>query len=241
MYRVELDRDSFGQTRFDADRRPARIAATMPVDVRPGPPPAAAVMRGLDVVLAAAASIVFLPVVAIVAAAIKLEDGGPVLFCQERIGHRGKRFRCWKFRSMCVDAEARLAEILASDPQLRDEWETDRKLKVDPRITRIGEFLRKTSLDELPQLFNILRGEMSVVGPRPIVASEIACYDRWYRYYTAVKPGLTGLWQVSGRNDVSYRRRVAMDRFFSRMHSLELYAFIVLATLPAVLLRRGSY
>jgi exopolysaccharide production protein ExoY len=177
----------------------------------------------------------------LIGALIKLQDGGPVLFTQERIGKGGVRFRCHKFRSMRPDAEARLASILSSDPALRREWELSQKLTQDPRITALGDFLRRSSLDELPQLFNILKGQMSLVGPRPIVESEIRRYGRWYRYYTTVRPGLTGLWQVSGRSDVDYRRRVAMDRLYVRTRSLNSYVWIVCATLPAVLIRRGSY
>ena len=129
----------------------------------------------------------------------------------------------------------------AWDPELRREWETTFKLRRDPRITALGAFLRKSSLDELPQLFNILKGEMSVVGPRPIVAAEVARYGRWYRDYCNVRPGLTGLWQVSGRNDVNYRRRVALDVAYARRRSLGLYLKIIIATVPAVLLRNGSY
>jgi exopolysaccharide production protein ExoY len=164
-----------------------------------------------------------------------------VLFAQKRNGRGGRRFRCYKFRSMRPDAEIYLKQLLSTDPVLRREWEQTHKLKQDPRITPLGDFLRRSSLDELPQLFNIIRGEMSIVGPRPIVDSEIHHYGRWYRYYTRVRPGLTGLWQVSGRSDVSYRRRVAMDRLYVRTRSLNSYVWILLATAPAVLMRRGSY
>ena len=197
--------------------------------------------RALDIVISALAIVLLAPAAVVISVLIKFHDGGPILFSQERIGRDGRRFRCWKFRSMRPDAEVHLAVLLASDSGLRRQWELHRKLKDDPRITPLGDFLRRSSLDELPQLLNILRGDMSVVGPRPIVDSEIVCYDRWFRYYVAVKPGLTGLWQVSGRNDVTYRRRIAMDRFFFRAHSIELYFRILLATAPAVLMRRGSY
>lgn len=203
--------------------------------------PAMTAQRALDVVVAIAAGFVFLPVMAFIVLLIKAQGDGPVLFSQERIGLNGKPFRCFKFRSMVTDAETHLASLLASDPELAHEWRLNRKLRCDPRITAIGAFLRKTSLDELPQIYNILRGEMSVVGPRPILASEAGMYARWIDYYLAVKPGLTGLWQVSGRNNVSYRRRVAMDRAFAVRFSIKLYLFIILATIPAVLLRRGSY
>jgi len=200
-----------------------------------------ALERAFDVVLALGALVFFAPVMLIVAVAIWLQDGGPAFFVQTRMGRGAEPFSCLKFRTMVVDAEERLAALLASDPVARTEWARDQKLRRDPRITALGAFLRKSSLDELPQLFNILRGEMSVVGPRPIVKAEVPRYGRWYRDYCSVRPGLTGLWQVSGRNDVDYRRRVALDVAYARRRSLGLYLRIVLATIPAVLLRSGSY
>jgi exopolysaccharide production protein ExoY len=142
---------------------------------------------------------------------------------------------------MAPDAETRLAELLVADQAARCEWERDHKLKNDPRITRIGAFLRKSSLDELPQLLNVLAGHMSLVGPRPIVASEIAKYGQHFPAYCSVRPGITGLWQVSGRNDVSYQRRIAMDVAYSRGNSFALYCKLLAKTIPAVLLRKGSY
>jgi lipopolysaccharide/colanic/teichoic acid biosynthesis glycosyltransferase len=197
--------------------------------------------RCLDVILALAAIIAVLPLLVAISLTIKLQDKGPALFSQERLGRGGRRFRCHKFRSMHTDAETRLAALLDADPQLREEWAQHHKLKDDPRITPIGAFLRRSSLDELPQLFNILKGEMSLVGPRPIVEAEIAKYGRWYAYHQAVTPGLTGLWQVCGRSDVSYRRRVALDRLYVRIDGLWTYLWIIAATVPAVLRRNGSY
>jgi lipopolysaccharide/colanic/teichoic acid biosynthesis glycosyltransferase len=196
--------------------------------------------RTLDASLAFIVIIALLPLLALISLMIKLADGGPVLFSQERLGKSGKRFRCYKFRSMRPDAEAHLKIVLAADPDLRREWELNHKLRADPRITPLGDFLRRSSLDELPQLFNIVAGNMSIVGPRPIVETEIQRYGRWYRYYTAVRPGLTGLWQVSGRNDVDYRRRIAMDRLYVTTRSINSYVWILCATVPAVLTRRGS-
>jgi exopolysaccharide production protein ExoY len=203
--------------------------------------PTASIRRALDVTIALAAAIFLSPLILLIGVAIALQRDGPVLFVQERVGHRGKPFACYKFRSMVPNAEARLAAILASSPALRAEWAEYRKLKRDPRNTLFGEFLRSTSLDELPQLYNILKGDMSLVGPRPILSSELALYGRWLSCYTSVRPGLTGLWQVSGRNLVSYRRRVAMDRFYARAFSIKLYVRILFATIPAVVFRRGSY
>jgi len=181
------------------------------------------------------------PLMIVVAIAIKIQDGGPVFFGHSRIGYEGRSFRCWKFRSMVVDAEARLAALLARSPEARREWEADQKLRDDPRVTLLGRILRVSSIDELPQLFNVLRGEMSLVGPRPIVTGEVARYGRRFSQYCSVRPGITGLWQISGRNDVSYRRRVAMDTVFANTLSLSLYLKILFATVPAVLKREGSY
>jgi lipopolysaccharide/colanic/teichoic acid biosynthesis glycosyltransferase len=183
----------------------------------------------------------FLPVLLLVAAAVFLQDGGPVIFAHSRIGRNGKPFRCYKFRSMRIDAETRLAEVLAADPLARAEWARTHKLKRDPRVTPLGDFLRKSSLDELPQFLNVIRGEMSLVGPRPIVEAERAKYGRRFQSYCAVKPGITGLWQVSGRNDVSYRTRVALDTCYAKNKSLALDLYILVMTIPCVLRSRGSY
>ncbi|MCI3132729.1 sugar transferase [Phenylobacterium aquaticum] len=181
------------------------------------------------------------PLMLAVAIGIKLQDGGPILFGHQRIGFGGRSFRCWKFRSMVVDAESRLQALLVKDPAAKAEWEADHKLRMDPRVTAFGRFLRVSSLDELPQLLNVIAGEMSLVGPRPIVSAEVARYGRWFKAYTSVRPGITGLWQISGRNDVSYRQRVAMDVLFARKRSVGQYIRILLGTVPAVLSRSGSY
>ncbi|WP_300572685.1 sugar transferase [Phenylobacterium sp.] len=197
--------------------------------------------RFLDIVIALAVLLFIAPLMLVIAGLIKLQDGGPALFRQSRIGQGGQVFKCLKFRTMVTDAEVRLNALLARDPEARREWELDHKLRKDPRITALGAFLRKSSLDELPQLFNVLKGEMSLVGPRPIVTAEIPRYGRWFAYYCAVKPGVTGLWQVNGRNDVSYRRRVALDVLYARTVGVRRYVQIMAATVPAVLLRSGSY
>jgi exopolysaccharide production protein ExoY len=195
----------------------------------------------MNIVVTLAALLFLLPVMVVVALAIYAQDGGPILFAHRRIGCNGRTFYCLKFRSMAVDAEKRLADLLASDPAARAEWERDHKLRADPRVTRLGAFLRKSSLDELPQLFNVLRGDMSLVGPRPIVEAEVAKYGRRFREYCAVKPGITGLWQVSGRNDTSYRTRVALDSLYAQRRNVGLDAYIIACTVPAVLAKRGSY
>lgn len=199
------------------------------------------IIRLLDIFISLAVLIFFSPVLALVAVAVKLQDNGPVFFGHTRIGCDGQEFKCFKFRSMLVDAEARLQRLLEADPVARAEWAKDHKLKNDPRITAFGLLLRKTSIDEFPQLWNVLKGDMSLVGPRPIVRTEIRKYGKSFRQYASVRPGLTGLWQVAGRNDVSYSRRVAMDRLFSRRKSVSLYLYILFMTVPAVLMQRGSY
>lgn len=197
--------------------------------------------RVFDICFSAVFLALLAPVMLATALAIYLEDGGGVLFSQSRLGFAGRSFRCFKFRSMCMDAEERLGALLDVSPAARAQWEQDHKLKVDPPITRVGAFIRKYSLDELPQLFNVLRGEMTLVGPRPIIQAEVWRYGRRFGHYCAVKPGLTGLWQVNGRNDASYRSRVAMDVVYARNRGPFLDLKILLATIPAVILSRGSY
>ncbi|GAA4773505.1 sugar transferase [Stakelama sediminis] len=198
------------------------------------------VFRLIDIAVALVALIFFLPVMVLIALAIYAQDRGPVVFAHQRLGQNGRRFPCLKFRSMVNDADRVLRDVLSSNPAMRAEWDRDHKLRDDPRITPLGNFLRRTSLDELPQLINILRGDMSLVGPRPIVEGEIPRYGRYIRNYYSVRPGLTGIWQVSGRSNVTYRRRVAMDVVYARCASLGLNIRILLATVPAVLTSRGS-
>jgi exopolysaccharide production protein ExoY len=195
----------------------------------------------MNVSIAVVALLFFLPLMILVAVAIWCQDRGPILFAHKRIGKGGRKFPCLKFRSMAVDAQDRLQDLLARDPAAREEWERDHKLRNDPRVTKLGAFLRKTSLDELPQLFNVIRGDMDIVGPRPIVDAEVAKYGNRFKHYCSVNPGITGLWQVSGRNDTSYRSRVAMDCVYTRSKSIGLDLKVMVATVPAVLLRKGSY
>ncbi len=203
-----------------------------------GPPPG---VRVLDIACSLAALVFFAPFLIVLVLLVWLGDGASPIFAQRRIGRGGRMFRCFKLRTMVPDAEARLEKLLARDPAAREEWARDQKLRRDPRITPIGRFLRTSSFDELPQLYNVLRGDMSIVGPRPIVDAEKVRYGRYIRDYCSVPPGITGLWQISGRNDVSYRRRVALDVTYARAKSLPLDLKIIVATIPAVLLRRGSY
>lgn len=192
-----------------------------------------------DYVLALLLLVAFLPVFALIALLIK-RDGGPVFFRQERIGSFGRPFTCLKFRSMVVNSDEILDHLIQRDPDVAAEWSTTQKLRNDPRVTAIGRFLRATSLDELPQLLNVLRGEMSLVGPRPIVASEVRRYGNSILLYTETKPGLTGLWQVSGRSDTSYERRVQIDGWYVKNWTLWHDIAILIKTLPAVLRRRGA-
>ncbi len=197
--------------------------------------------RLLDILGASLILLVVLPFLCLLAIAIKCDSRGPLFFAQRRIGRDGREFSCFKFRTMCVDADAELQRLLSASAALRFEWAQDQKLRHDPRVTRLGRLIRRLSLDEFPQLINIIRGDMSLVGPRPIVAAEITRYGRYITDYCAVRPGLTGLWQVSGRNDVSYRRRVSMDRIYVRNKSVWFDLVILFRTVPVVLGSKGSY
>jgi exopolysaccharide production protein ExoY len=184
--------------------------------------------------------IAFSPLLLVICIAIWRSDGAPILFGHYRVGKEGRLFKVLKFRSMRVDAQQRLAELLATDKAARAEWERDFKLTNDPRVTPIGGFLRRTSLDELPQLLNVLRGEMMLVGPRPITVQELRRYgdSRWH--YLSVTPGMTGLWQVSGRNDLSYGERVALDRSYVETRTIGLDVEILVRTALVVATGRGA-
>lgn len=197
--------------------------------------------RAFDVCGALAALIVFSPLFVMLAALVKLSDGGSIFFRHARIGRNGQIFDCLKFRTMVPDGDAVLAAHLATHPEQRAEWLATRKLKDDPRVTRFGTVLRKLSLDELPQLINILQGDMSIVGPRPVVKKELELYGKGASYYLKSRPGLTGLWQISGRNDVSYAQRVAYDMHYVENWSLVFDVKIILRTVPVVCTARGSY
>jgi exopolysaccharide production protein ExoY len=202
----------------------------------------AVLKRLLDVAGALGLLVTLFPALLLIAVLVKA-SGGPVLFSHERVGRGGRRFGCLKFRSMTVDSAKRLETLLAIDAEARAEWEATRKLKRDPRVTTVGRFLRASSLDELPQLINVLRGEMSLVGPRPVQAAELATYygPAAAAQYASVRPGITGLWQVSGRNDTSYDARVAMDLRYLANPTLLGDLCILLRTPFAVLRRRGAY
>lgn len=182
-----------------------------------------------------------LPLLAVLALAVCFSSSGPIVFSHQRVGQDGMLFPCYKFRTMVSNGEEVLQRYLAIHPKAKEEWERDFKLKDDPRVTRIGAFLRKTSLDELPQLVNVLRGEMSLVGPRPIVEAEVERYEEYIQDYYIVKPGITGLWQVSGRSDIDYSERVRMDSWYVRNWSIWLDLILLFKTVGIVAARKGAY
>lgn len=191
--------------------------------------------RAFDLAVATLALIFLLPAFITIALALKSTERGPVFYRHTRVGRQGERFECLKFRTMATDSEERLAQILLTDPHAAAEWQEGQKLRNDPRITKLGAFLRKTSLDELPQIWNVLQGDMSIIGPRPITRAELNRYGRDRRYYLLVRPGITGLWQVSGRSSTGYERRIRFDREYLEEWSWLGEFWILLMTIPAVL------
>jgi undecaprenyl-phosphate galactose phosphotransferase len=201
-------------------------------------PAAMAAKRLVDIALSLGGLVFLAPVLVPIAILVKL-DGGPLFFGHLRVGRAGNQFRCWKFRTMDVDADRRLAELLATDPEAEAEWRRDQKLTHDPRVTPVGRFLREVSLDELPQLFNVLLGDMSLVGPRPVVLDELERYRDEAVTYLKVRPGLTGLWQVNGRNSTTYEERVRLDEYYVRNWTLWRDFVILVKTVPEVFGKGG--
>ena len=199
------------------------------------------IKRFMDLSVVIFGGIIVLPFLLLIALLIKISSPGPALYKQERLGRNGKHFFTYKFRSMVIDADKQLQKILETDPSLKKEWEENHKLQKDPRITGIGRLLRRTSIDEFPQLINILKGEMSLVGPRPITDAEIKKYGEDYNRIFSIKPGLTGLWQVSGRSDSDYRDRVAYDTYYLQSWSVWLDLWIIFKTFGVVLIGKGAY
>jgi exopolysaccharide production protein ExoY len=197
--------------------------------------------RFTDIVLASAGIVLLSPLLLVCFLACLMSSPGPALFGHRRVGFQGKYFKCLKFRTMVIDGDRCLAEYLAKNPAAKAEWETSRKLRFDPRVTAVGAMLRKTSLDEIPQLFNVLKGDMSIVGPRPVTEDELSRYSTSVRNYLACRPGITGLWQVSGRSGTTYRKRVAFDNYYARNWSILLDAKIIVATIPALLDSENAY
>ncbi|WP_311732185.1 undecaprenyl-phosphate galactose phosphotransferase WbaP [Vibrio ponticus] len=198
------------------------------------------VKRSFDIFVSSSLLILLSPLFAYIGWKVS-RDGGSPTYGHERVGYHGNKFKCLKFRSMIMNSQEVLQELLENDDEARAEWEKDFKLKSDPRITPIGHFLRKTSLDELPQLWNVLKGEMSLVGPRPIIDEELERYKQDKEYYLMAKPGMSGLWQVSGRNDIDYTTRVYLDSWYVKNWSLWYDIAILFKTIGVVLKRDGAY
>lgn len=203
--------------------------------------PRSGIKRFLDYFICLSAMPLILPLGLILAALVRMDSEGSPIYRQERIGKDGKPFMIYKFRTMVDNADALLAKYLRENPDLAEEWKKSQKLKKDPRLTRAGHFLRKTSLDELPQVLNILQGDMTLVGPRPIVENEKAKYGRFLEEYCEVRPGLTGLWQTSGRNNTTYSQRVAYDHYYINHWTIWLDLWILGKTVPVALSGRGAY
>ena len=197
--------------------------------------------RLLDILIILCSIPIVLPVMIILGILTKCTSKGPIFYGHKRVGQNGKEIKCWKFRSMCINSQEILEEILATDPVRRAEWEKDRKFIDDPRVTKFGKFLRKTSLDELPQLFNILFGQMSLVGPRPVTEPELVKYGEYKDYVLSVSPGLTGMWQVSGRSDTGYEERISFDTYYIQNWSIWLDIWILIKTVWVVLKGKGAY
>lgn len=202
--------------------------------------PARLTKRIFDTIIAIALIIILSPIFLIVGLLIR-RDGGPAIFAHSRVGRNAKDFKCYKFRSMKVNAQQELGQLLQQQPELRHQWENEQKLQIDPRISKLGKFLRETSLDELPQLFNVIKGDMSLVGPRPVVIEELSRYGEDVGYYVMVRPGMTGLWQVSGRSDLDYDKRVYLDTWYVKNWSLWYDQIILLKTIRVVMHRAGAY
>jgi exopolysaccharide production protein ExoY len=197
--------------------------------------------RMIDIILAASGIVLLAPLLIICFLVTILTSPGPALFRHKRVGFKGKHFDCLKFRTMVTDAPERLRQLLESDPVAAAEWATNRKLRHDPRVTAIGAILRASSLDELPQLFNVLKGDMSIVGPRPVTEEELVRYSDAVNAYLACRPGITGLWQVSGRSTTTYNKRIACDTFYARNWSMTLDAKILIVTIPSLLVSESAY
>jgi exopolysaccharide production protein ExoY len=222
----------------DSSARGLSVRTPAPIAIPTGS--ATVAKRTLDVIGALVLGLVFAPLIVVIVFLMR-RRGGTVIYRHRRVGRGGQIFCCLKFRTMVPNADQVLRDLLESNPELRAEWVRDHKLRNDPRVTRLGRFLRRTSLDELPQLLNVLRGEMSLVGPRPVVREELLRYGRNVKTYLAAKPGITGLWQVTGRNDTDYRRRVVLDTYYVRNQNLLLDLYILAKTTAVVLGGNGAY
>lgn len=197
--------------------------------------------RAIDILIILFFAPFIIPIMLVLALLVKLTSKGPVFYGHRRVGRNGKEFKCWKFRTMCVNSQEILKHILETDPVMRAEWEKDHKFLHDPRVTKFGKFLRKTSLDELPQLFNIFIGEMSFIGPRPVTEEELIKYGKYKDYVLSVLPGLSGMWQISGRSDTGYEERVSYDTYYIQNWSIWLDIWILIKTVWVVLNSKGAY
>jgi undecaprenyl-phosphate galactose phosphotransferase len=198
--------------------------------------------RIFDIAFSSFVLILGSPLFLCIAVAIRLSSKGKSIYAHKRVGRAGRSFKCYKFRTMYMDADKKLNHILQTDAQLKKEWEENRKLKNDPRVTKLGAFLRKTSLDELPQFWNVLKGDLSVVGPRPVVQEEVVKHlGIKANKILSIRPGLTGIWQVSGRSDTSYSNRILMDEEYVDTQSLTLDIKLILKTIPSMIASRGAY
>ena len=206
-----------------------------------GAPVGGLAKRGLDITLAVLGLVLLAPLILALVIVLKLTDPGPLLYGHRRIGFGGREFRCWKFRTMVVNGDTVLEQYLRKHPAKAALWNEQRKLVDDPRVTRLGAVLRKLSLDELPQLLNVLTGEMSLVGPRPVVREELDYYASSARHYLSARPGLSGLWQISGRSNTTYLKRVQLDRFYVMNWNPWMDLRIIFMTIPAVVMSRGAH
>lgn len=200
-----------------------------------------ALKRMLDFALLLLSAPITIPLTIVVAILVKLTSEGPAFYGHKRIGKNGREFKCWKFRSMVIDADKQLEKILAENPEMRAEWEKDRKFTNDPRITKVGKILRKTSIDEIPQFFNILTGEMSFIGPRPVTKPELKRYGNKSDFILSVQPGLSGMWQISGRSDTGYEERIILDSYYIQNWSIWLDLWIIIKTVYVVIKGKGAY
>lgn len=199
------------------------------------------IKRILDILIILFFCPILIPLMLILCILTKLTSKGPIFYGHKRVGKNGKEFKCWKFRSMCIDADQKLAKILAENPKMREQWEKERKFEDDPRVTKFGKFLRKTSLDELPQLFNVIIGQMALVGPRPVTEGELEKYGESKDYVLSVLPGITGMWQTSGRSKTVYEERILLDSYYIQNWSIWLDLWILIKTIWVVLDKKGAY
>ena len=195
----------------------------------------------MDLFLLIVSSPITIPLTLVVSIIVKATSKGPVFYGHKRIGKNGKEFKCWKFRSMVIDADKQLDKILAENPEMKKEWEKDRKFTNDPRVTKIGKILRKTSIDEIPQFYNVLIGEMSFIGPRPVTRPELARYGDKSDFILSVQPGLSGMWQISGRSDTGYEERITLDSYYIHNWSVWFDVWIIIKTIFVVLRGKGAY